>query len=391
MSTWLATPDVRQAFVDLTRREPWTLMVHDRLRRELLKRFPRAQWEIWILCAALEEGVFLDVSSPAEELSTQHHRDLVHVLVQRVSASHHLASWAITTLAEAFGKRCQPGGPAAISSIEPVPLQPEGAQLKAGLIPRDSYPVAAISAGEFAMGLNGPNFSSDSLAATRSIIPPCVPHDVTISKPFFMGIGPVTQGYWRHVMGRPHSASGIGSDDHPVTGVDFMDALSFCNQASTADGLEQVYSLDEGQSVGADRSANGWRLPTEAEWEYCCRAGSQTRFCFGGSLHSDQANFDGQFEGGRFRGLTTPVGLFAANDWGLYDVHGNVHEWCWDWSETLGPEAAIDPEGPPSGTYRIVRGGAWTLWRSAHCGSATRMAFRPDMPGFDCGFRMVRD
>jgi formylglycine-generating enzyme required for sulfatase activity len=125
-------------------------------------------------------------------------------------------------------------------------------------------------------------------------------------------------------------------------------------------------------------------LPTEAEWEYACRAGTTTRFCFGdsGEELGDYAWYDGN-SGSK----THPVGEKKANEWGLYDMHGNVREWCGDWyAEKYGAGAAKNPRGPSSGKYRVLRGGSWIDYSSR---SAVRLASYPS-DGFYClGFRVV--
>jgi formylglycine-generating enzyme required for sulfatase activity len=143
-----------------------------------------------------------------------------------------------------------------------------------------------------------------------------------------------------------------------------------------------------------NRNANGYRLPTEAEWEYACRAGTAGPFNTGNNVTSDQANYDGDNPygrnvKGRFRQETTPVGRFTPNSLGLYDMHGNIWEWCWDWYGDYSG-AATDPQGASSGTFRVERGGAWhnhgTFLRSAYRGS-----FIPPHKGSDLGFRVVRN
>ena len=391
MSRWIPDDELGASLVRLLRDEEWALMVHDRLRATLLEQHPRGQWEVWAVCAALEEGIFLDLATPGDRMSEETFVELTNILVQRLSASEALASWAVAILAAAFGKETpQEAAPLELLP-SPVPHHPESSRLVLGKVPVDAYAMLPISQGSFQMGSKAPDFGLDSLAARRLIIPPTTEHAVTLSQPFRIGSAPVTHGFWRHVRGRRHHATGLGGDDHPVTGVNFFDAIAFCNDASRAEGLEAVYRIEGDKVFWDDVSNPGYRLPTEAEWEFACRAGSTSRFAFGETLDSEAANYDGQFEGGSYRATTTPVGLFTANAWGLYDMHGNVHEWCWDRSSALGPEAAVDPRGPEMGSYRIVRGGGWTVWRGAHCASGTRMAFRPDMPGFDCGFRMILD
>ena len=198
------------------------------------------------------------------------------------------------------------------------------------------------------------------------------PHEVTISKPLYMGACEVTQAQWKAVMasvpwrGETNAEEG---EDQPASYVDWADAVSFCGKLSAKIG----------KTV---------RLPTEAEWEYACRAGSKTRFSFGdreGDL-KDHAwyvkNSDGK---------THAVGQKEPNAWGLYDMHGNVWEWCADWygEVTYVPGAsAVDPKGPESGEYRVLRGGSWCNY-PAFCRSAYRNRGLPGHRDSNHGFRVV--
>jgi sulfatase modifying factor 1 len=139
----------------------------------------------------------------------------------------------------------------------------------------------------------------------------------------------------------------------------------------------------------------GCRLPTEAEWEYACRAGTITPFNTGNNLTSSQANYDGNYpydknESGTSYLMTLPVGRFAPNAWGLYDMHGNVWEWCSDWYDEYSTVEQTNPEGPASGDVRACRGGSW--YRDAdECRSAKRYFYSPQTRSTDLGFRLVTD
>jgi len=215
---------------------------------------------------------------------------------------------------------------------------------------------------------------------------------VTISRGFWTGKFEVTQGAWRRVMGelparKPSAEFGLG-DDFPVYWVSFIDAEAFC-RALTA---------------RARRSAAlpaGWefRLPTEAQWEYACRAGTVTATSFGEQLGQHQANFKGQpLNGARSSPpvlRATPVGTYAANPWGICDMHGNVFEWCRDWYHAQLP-GGTDPDvyetrGVPNrdGSYsRVRRGGAWNDDGWA-CRSALRLKYEPERNSDHIGFRGV--
>ena len=168
-------------------------------------------------------------------------------------------------------------------------------------------------------------------------------HQVTITKPFYMQTTPVTQGQWEALMG--NNPSYFKGDDLPVECVSWDDCQEFIQRLSqSGDGI--------------------YRLPTEAEWEYACRAGTSTPFVIGNGrdLDSTQANFDGNYpygagRKGLYREQTTPVKSFAPNAWGLYDMHGNVWEWCQDWYGDYLIGAVSDPQGPSSGVFRVHRGG----------------------------------
>jgi formylglycine-generating enzyme required for sulfatase activity len=143
-----------------------------------------------------------------------------------------------------------------------------------------------------------------------------------------------------------------GGPNHPVERVSWNDAAEFCNKLS---------ELPEEKKAG-----RVYRLPTEAEWEYACRAGTKSTFCFGNSISSRQANFDGNFayggaDKGEFLQKTTPVGSYKPNEFGLFDMHGNVWQWCADWyrEEYYKSSPKKNPEGPSSGDYRVMRGGSW--------------------------------
>ncbi|MCL1911678.1 MAG: formylglycine-generating enzyme family protein [Leptospirales bacterium] len=237
-------------------------------------------------------------------------------------------------------------------------------------------------------------------------------HSVTVSG-FYMSKYQVTQGLYEDVMGYNPSyfkdsnlPSVLTSGDNlPVESVTWYDALEFCNKLSAREGLDEVYAItvitrhDDGNitdaTVDVDWSKNGYRLPTEAEWEYACRSGKTTAFNWGtDTISSDQANFyaiSNLYNGslaGEYRATTTEVGIFSPNAWGLYDMHGNVWEWCWDWYGTYPSEPETDPTGPDSGVYRVIRGGSW-----CDNGRFLRSAFRhyvPDLRGSNLGFRVAR-
>jgi formylglycine-generating enzyme required for sulfatase activity len=215
-----------------------------------------------------------------------------------------------------------------------------------------------------------------------------VQHSVTVSS-FYMGKYLVTQKEYREVMGT--NPSKFKGDNFPVEQVSWFDAVNYCNRLSQREGLTPAYTIN-GENVTWNRNANGYRLPTEAEWEYACRAGTATPFSTGNNITTSQANYDGNYPynnnaKGTYRGKTTTVGSFSPNTWGLYDMHGNICEWCWDWDGNY--SSGTDPIGSVSGDYRVTRGGSWYNYgRSLR--SAYRRSSKPSYKNDGIGFRLVR-
>jgi formylglycine-generating enzyme required for sulfatase activity len=205
-------------------------------------------------------------------------------------------------------------------------------------------------------------------------------HDVEITHPFLMGQSEVTQMEWKTVMGTAPSHFASCGPRCPVENVSFVDVQRFLEKlnAHTPQTLR-------------------YRLPTEAEWEYACRARTTGPFFTGENLTTAQANYNGRqpygsFPAGEFRQKTTPTGTFPPNPWGLADMHGNVWEWTADWYGAYSENAAanIDPRGPLSGEKRVIRGGSWFFdGNSARC--ALRYTHAPQDKGFSLGFRVAAD
>jgi formylglycine-generating enzyme required for sulfatase activity len=217
-----------------------------------------------------------------------------------------------------------------------------------------------------------------------------VQHQVTVST-FYMGKYEVTQKEWREVMG--NNPSYFKGDNLPVEQMSWYEAVEYCNKRSQREGLTPAYTIN-GTNVSWNRNADGYRLPTEAEWEYACRAGTSSPFSTGNNITTGQANYDGNYPyndntKGTYRIKTVEVGNFAPNPWGLYDMHGNVWEWCWDWYGDYPSGAQTDPAGASTGADRVLRGGSWYIY-AAWLRSAFRYYLAPSYRYYYIGFRLVR-
>jgi formylglycine-generating enzyme required for sulfatase activity/TolB-like protein len=215
-------------------------------------------------------------------------------------------------------------------------------------------------------------------------------HQVTVGS-FYMGKYEVTQREYQALMGT--NPSRFKGDNLPVENVTWYDAVNYCNALSRKEGLTPAYTVS-GTNVTWYFSANGYRLPTEAEWEYACRAGTTTPFSTGSNITTNQANYDGNYPyngnaKGVYRQKTWAVGSGVANSWGLYDMHGNVWEWCWDWYGTYPSGSQTDPMGASSGTSRVKRGGGWYS-NGQNLRSAYRNYNTPSTRDKTLGFRLVR-
>jgi formylglycine-generating enzyme required for sulfatase activity len=214
-----------------------------------------------------------------------------------------------------------------------------------------------IPAGEFKMGSPGKTEIAEQ-------------HRVRISKPFYLGKYPVTQWQWFVVMDDNPSKFSMDKK-RPVENVTWEDCQVYLRKLNAT----------------TRRQNDTFALPTEAQWEYACRAGSTTEFCFGDEASALReyawyaANSDGK---------THPVGEKKPNAWGLYDMHGNVNEWCQDWFDDryYGKSPTDDPTGPETGSFRVVRGGGLTSSASS-CGSAVRRCVEPAERGPSVGLRVA--
>ena len=249
--------------------------------------------------------------------------------------------------------------------------------------------LARIPAGTFTMG--SPRSEQDRDDKEER-------HEVSITKPFYLGVYELKQSEYDIVAkgGSVYRKSVFKGEDHPVENIEWIYAKGFC---------EVLSNRPEEKKAGRT-----YRLPTEAEWEYACRAGSSTAFHFGDALSSDQANFNGNYPAGngkkgKYLRQTAPVGSYQPNAFGLYDMHGNVAEWCADWydPEYYQDSPDEDPLGPPFGVvatkftnngdenfFAVVRGGCWVDDGRA-CRSAYRFRAMPKTQYRIIGFRVACD
>ncbi len=245
--------------------------------------------------------------------------------------------------------------------------------------------LALIPAGEFVMG---------SPESEREREHSEYQHRVRITKGFYLSIFEVTQAEYERLIGTNPSrfspggggkekVEGLDTDRFPVECVSREDAVEFCRKLS---------ALPEETAAG-----RVYRLPTEAEWEYACRAGTTTPFHFGSQLNGREANCDGSAPYGTttkgpFLQRPTTVGSYARNAFGLYDMHGNLCEWCSDWYDGEYYESSpdSDPQGPSQGTDGVIRGGGW-FYDARYCRSAQRSGSVPMLRSNFLGFRVVAD
>jgi formylglycine-generating enzyme required for sulfatase activity len=231
-----------------------------------------------------------------------------------------------------------------------------------------------IPVGEFQMGSN--EYDSEKPR-----------HLVTISQPFYLGVYPVTQHeYMQTTKKNPSGFS--GNHRRPVESVSWFDAVAFCNELSRKEGLKPFFTINAQSVEVPDWNGPGYRLPTEAEWEYACRARTTTRFSFGDdeNLLSEHAWY---YENSGSQ--THPVGEKKPNPFGLFDMHGNVWEWCWDWFDAsyYNKSSQVDPKGQKTGDARVLRGGSW-YYVAFRARSAFRRGLAPAGRIQDYGFRLAR-
>ena len=278
-----------------------------------------------------------------------------------------------------------------ITHTQPKEIEVYGLELGEGV----QLELVLIPAGEFLMGQLGDEASYDKSREMPQ-------HNIKVEKPFLLAQTPVTQKQWRVVAGWPSVAMDLApdpyrfkGDDLPVEQVNWYEAIEFCAR------LHQHFKMD-------------FRLPTEAQWEYACRAGTTTPFHFGETISTDLANYNDNYTygagvEGEDQEQTTPVRQFSPNSWGLYDMHGNVWEWCLDpWHESYSNKSVknelIWDEEKEDEQYeftkektkeymndkrqRVRRGGSWND-NPRYCRSAFRDRNNPDNQGSYVGFRVA--
>jgi sulfatase modifying factor 1 len=200
-------------------------------------------------------------------------------------------------------------------------------------------------------------------------------HTVTLTSGFYLGKYEVTQAQWDKVMGG--NSSHFKGANRPVEQVTWADVTSFCEKLSELES-----------KTGRLPAGMAYQLPTEAQWEYACRAGTTTRYSSGNDFDSSHANWSRSMSNGEWlTGQTVNVGKYPANLWGFHDMHGNVYEWCADGYGAYPIGAASDPVGPADGSSRVLRGGSWS-GSALNARSADRSRLGPADSNIALGFRL---
>jgi len=292
----------------------------------------------------------------------KHRRPQDYVARRRAPLYSRLVSERVDSVASFLDRLCR----SARSWLGAVLLATACARPARWTEPVSGIEFALIPAGEFQMG------SPESEPGHE---PGEVLHTVRLTRPFYLATTEITQAQWSRVMGSNPSNFRSCGPDCPVEGVSWFDIQRF---------LVRLTRL----------SGRSFRLPTESEWEYACRAGATTAYSAGPRLDPDEANYDardprGGGPAGRFRGSPVAVRSFRANAFGLYDMHGNVWEWTEDEYCPYPRGAAVDPLARCDSPLRVIRGGSWAFDAdSARC--ALRYTHRPRDSGYSLGFRLAR-
>jgi formylglycine-generating enzyme required for sulfatase activity len=265
------------------------------------------------------------------------------------------------------------------SEIENVSIDLEGT---------DDVKMLFVKGGTFRMGQPEPKVTGVYTDNEQPV------HSVTI-RDYYIGKTEITQVQYKAVMGENPSAH--KSDYYAVEGVKWYDAVEFCNKLSDMEGLDKCYSIDKNTkdpynmneyeklkyTVTCNFDANGYRLPTEAEWEFAARGGRSSKgYEYSGSNNIDDVALYSM-------NLQQQTALKKPNELGLYDMSGSVQEWCWDWIGTYPNSAQTDPKGPIEGSERVLRGGHWGSFHE-NCRVTSRKGGSPEGYHFDSGLRVAR-
>ncbi len=299
------------------------------------------------------------------------HREFNAKLIAWRVGARLIASVALFSLALAFGLVYDSGtfrSARAQTSAEDLPFA-EGKEGTSRTVTINGVEAVFrwLPPGEFTMGsLENEEYRDDDETQ----------HKVVITKGFWLAETETTQAFWKAVMGQDNNPSFNKGDNLPVEGVSWNDCQDFIKKLNEK-------TKDKGLR---------FRLPSEAHWEYACRAGTTTPFSFGSILNGDKANCDGNYPygtsmTGKYVEKTTPVGSYDPNVWGLKDMHGNVCEWCSDWYGDYPVGTATDPEGHKGYPIRVIRGGCW-IFEAGDCRSADRSRDTPDTRNDGLGFRL---
>lgn len=309
----------------------------------------RNEWNVHLQrAAAVDERVQIDLSQMTIHFRGQGPKEVLPIL----NASKQLSAAAEAAIEQAR-----------LSSAESVE-----AKADAGITNSLGMKLVPIAKGKFQMG-SGVHEVGYWFKEPR--------HEVTLTRDYYLGAFEVTQAQYSKLMGNNPShfqgdqVEGVDSSNHPVDRVSWDDAVEFCRRLS---------EWPEEKAAG-----RVYRLPTEAEWEYACRAGSYAPFSFGGlELADDHGWFSSNSQG-----KTHPVGKKDPNAWGLYDMHGNVNEWCSDWAGDYPEGAVSDPTGPQKGDFRMFRGGNWMFAAVIFKSGGRSNGFPPDTRSDYVGFRVA--
>jgi len=274
--------------------------------------------------------------------------------------------------------------------------------------------LVSVKGGTFRMG-NAGNINSRRRDREEMPNSEWPAHNVTIRN-FYIGKYEVTQGQFFEVTGERPSNHEKNPDDNnpngwmklPVESITWYDTLVFCNRLSVKEKLKPVYSINGSSdpddwgdipdkksaawdAAEMDVKADGYRLPTEAEWEYAARGGAESGgFIYAGGDNLDQVAWYSGDLGRPPVGVIHEVGKKQPNELGLYDMSGNVMEWCWDWFDSYSADPKNNPVGPSKGIYRVIRGGGWSA-RVRYCRILYRHNNLPQFIGVNLGFRVVRN